>query len=165
MKKILLFLSFLFTVSVSPAQQKVDYTKKGAPMPNFYVNRTDGGYVIPSLLKKGAAVLIMMFSPECEHCAHTIDSLKSIRSLFKTTQILLVAEERHKDLMQGFIEHENLKDDPLFKYIGTNKGELIAAIYTNKILPQLNFYDANHKLVKILDGNEYHLEDVKKYAK
>lgn len=164
MKNILL-VTTLFLVSIASfGQQKIDYKKRGAPIPEFYINRTDGGYIIPSQLKKGKPVMIMIFSPECDHCGHMVDSLKMIRKQFKTTQLILVAEERNKKLMEGFIEHEDIKEDALFKNIGTNKGELIAAIYTNKILPQITFYDANHKLVKILDGN-YTLEDVKRYVK
>lgn len=148
----------------APAQAAPSFTKKGSPIPNFYINRTDGGYLIPQHLKKGKPVMIMIFSPECDHCGFFVDSLKTIREQFKTTQVVLVAEERHKDKMQGFIDHLKINNDPLFKLVGTNKGELIAAIYTNKILPQLVFYDAQHKLVKIFDGH-YTLGDVAKYVK
>lgn len=164
MKKISFFVfALLFTLS-SFAQQKIDYQKKGSPMPNFYVNRMDGGYIISSHLKKGKPVMIMIFSPQCEHCAYIIDSLKTVRDDVKTTQMLFVAEERNKEYMEGFMETTKIKGDAMFRNIGTNKGELIYAIYTNKILPQITFYDANHKLVKIFDGN-YQFADVKKYLK
>jgi thiol-disulfide isomerase/thioredoxin len=164
MKQILLLAALLITTNSFAQQTAVNYQKKGAPMPNFYVDRTDGGYLIPSLLKKGKPVMIMIFSPQCEHCAYVIDSIKLSREDFKTTQLIIVAEERNKEFMEGFIEKAQIKGDALFKNIGTNKGELIAAIYTNKILPQLVFYDANHKLVKIFDGN-YKFSEVKPYIK
>ena len=160
-----MLLLLALTVSISAvAQQKTDYQKKGAPMPNFYVSRMDGGYIIPSLLKKNKPVMIMIFSPQCEHCAYIIDSIKAVRNDIKNTQLVFVAEERNKEYMNGFMETTKIKDDALFKNIGTNKGELIYAIYTNKILPQITFYDASHKLVKIFDGN-YHFADVKNYFK
>ena len=169
MKQVLTLMALLLCTYWGIAQQKaqpvkVDYTKKGAALPHFYINKTDGGYIIPQLLKKGKPVMILIFSPECDHCGVVLDSIKTIREKFKTTQVILVAEERHKDKMVGFIEKEEIKNDPLFKNIGTNKGELIAAIYTNKILPQIVFYDANHKLVKILDGH-YTLADIIPYVK
>lgn len=164
MKKISSLAFALIWVLTSFAQQQTDYQKKGAPMPNFYVNKTDGGYIIPSQLKKGKPVMIMIFSPQCEHCAYIIDSLKTVRNDVKNTQLIFVAEERNKEYMQGFMEATKIKGDAFFKNIGTNKGELIYAIYTNKILPQITFYDAGHKLVKIFDGN-YQFSDVKKYLK
>lgn len=133
-------------------------------MPNFYINKTDGGYIMPNHLKKGKPVMIMIFSPQCEHCTYIIDSLKTVREEIKTTQMIFIAEERNKEYMEAFMEKENMKNDVLFKNTGTNKGELIYAIYTNKILPQITFYDADHKLVKIFDGN-YQFADVKKYLK
>jgi hypothetical protein len=156
------FTLLLFAVSVT-AQQKIDFKKKGSPLPNFYLQRTDGGYLIPGHLKKGKPIMVMIFSPECEHCGHVTDSLKQMRTLFKNTQIVMVAEERNKHLMKGFVEHEALKNDPLFKNIGVDNN-LIIALYTNEILPQLIFYDAHHKLVKIFDG-QYKLEEVKPYIK
>lgn len=155
---ILSFLSFpLFA-------QKTDYKKPGAPIPMFVLQKSNGGYLIPSHLKKNKPVMIMIFSPQCEHCGTVIDSLKNIRTAIKETQMIFVAEERNKEFMQGFIAHEGIGADALFKNIGVNKGELIAALYTHKILPQLIFYDEHHQLVKILDG-QYGFEEVRKYLK
>ncbi len=66
--------------------------------------------------------------------------------------------------MPAFVARTKTKDDPIFGTIGTNRGELIAAIYTNKILPQIVFYDNYHKLIKIFDG-QYLFKDVAKYIK
>ncbi|HTN47387.1 MAG TPA: thioredoxin fold domain-containing protein [Flavipsychrobacter sp.] len=162
--KLTLLLSMIAFVAASFAQQKTDFTKKGAPLPNFYINRTDGGYIIPNLLKKSKPVMIVIFSPQCDHCEFMVDSLRGVRDQFQSTQLVMVAEDRHKDFMDGFMEKTKIKGDALFKNIGTNKGELIAAIYTNKMLPQIVFYDANHKLVKIFDG-QYKFADVAKYIK
>lgn len=164
MKKISFVAFALFFVLNSFAQQKTDYQKKGAPMPNFHISKMDGGYIIPAHLKKGKPVMIMIFSPQCEHCAYVMDSLRNARDLVKTTQMIFVAEERNREYMNAFMEKEKMKGDAFFKNTGTNKGELIFAIYTNKILPQITFYDANHRLVTIFDGN-YSFADVKKHLK
>jgi len=163
MKPIILFFSLTF-LSFPLFAQKMDYKKPGAPIPMFVLQKTNGGYLIPSHLKKNKPVMIMIFSPQCEHCGTVIDSLKNIRATIKETQMVFVAEERNKEFMQGFIAHEGIGADVLFKNIGVNKGELIAALYTNKILPQLIFYNEQHQLVKILDG-QYGFEEVRKYLK
>ncbi len=165
MKNLLLLIATICISFNSIAQQKrMSYTSIGAPIPNFVISKTNGGTLATQQLKAGKPVMIMIFSPECDHCEHFVDSMKGIKSKFKTTQLIMVAEERHKAQMPGFIAKTKIKSDPLFSNIGTNRGELIGAIYTNKVLPQIVFYDANHKLVKIFDG-QYLLKDVAKYIK
>lgn len=154
----------LFLIAHLSFAQGIDYKKQGAPLPPFLIEKTAGGSYKGSQLKAGKPIMIMIFSPECDHCEHMIDSLKTIEDLFKTTQVVLVAEDRNKKFMPGFAKKLNLLEDRLFKTLGTNKGELIAAIYTQKILPQITFYDSRHKLVKIFDGI-YTLEELKKYIK
>lgn len=163
MKYLFSVVALLLITNVGFAQG-VNYKKVGAPMPTFFVDKTAGGSYNSTQLKKGKPVMIMIFSPECDHCEHMIDSLKQNEALFKTTQVVLVAEDRNKKYMPDFAKKLNLLQDPLFKDVGTNKGELIFAIYTQKILPQITFYDSRHKLVKIFDGI-YTLNDIKKYIK
>jgi len=161
MKSLISFAALLFITQLSFAQ-RIDYKKQGAPMPPFLIEKTTGGNFTDAQLAAGKPVMIMIFSPECDHCEHMIDSLKSIEALFKTTQVVLVAEERNKERMPEFALKHKLIQDRLFKNLGTNRGELIAAVYTQKVLPQILFYDSHHKLVKIFDGN-YALQELKPY--
>lgn len=163
MKHLLSFAALILIAHLSFAQG-IDYKKRGAPLPPFLIEKTAGGTYTNTQLKAGKPVMVMIFSPECDHCEHMIDSLKQNEALFKTTQVVLVAEDRNKKFMPDFAKKLNLYQDRLFKNIGTNKGELIFAIYTQKILPQITFYDSKHKLVKIFDGI-YTLADLKKYIK
>ncbi|RYG46226.1 MAG: redoxin domain-containing protein [Chitinophagaceae bacterium] len=160
MKKILSFAALFFAIAmISFAQQKVappkkiDYKKKGAPVPPFRIEKTAGGTLTNANLKPGKPVMVLIFSPQCDHCEHTMDSLKKVADQFKNTQLLLVAEDRNKEFMKDFIKKTDIGTHPLFQKIGTNKGELIFSIYTYKILPQVNIYNDKHRLVQTLDGN------------
>jgi len=139
--------------TLPPAPKKIDYKKKGAPLPPFRIDKTAGGVLTNANLKSGKPVMVMIFSPQCDHCEHMMDSLKQVSDLFHATQLLLVAEDRNKEHMKGFIKKTDIGTHPLFQQIGTNKGELIFSIYTYKILPQVNIYDSRHRLVRTLDGN------------
>lgn len=103
-------------------------------------------------LKPGKPVMMMIFHPLCEHCNYVIDSLKKYQPLFKNTQLVLVAEDRNKEYMKAFIDKAGIRDNVLFRNIGTEKGNLIYYLYTYEILPQVNFYDKNHKLVHSFTG-------------
>jgi len=136
----------------APNKEQVTYRKKGAPIPPFVLEKTLGGTFTNTNLKPGKPVMLMIFHPLCEHCNYTFDSLKKYQYLFKNTQLVLVAEDRNKEYMKNFIEKAGIKDNVLFKNIGTERGRLIYYLYTYEILPQVNFYDKNYKLVESFTG-------------
>ena len=146
------FLPLLLVAQNAPNRQKMDYHKPGAPIPPFVLQKTAGGTFTNTQLKKGKPVMLMIFSPQCDHCEHMIDSLKQMEARFKETQLVLVAEDRNRQLMSGFIEKTGIGGHPLFRNIGTEKGNLIAYIYNYRILPQVNFYNENYKLVHSFSG-------------
>ena len=129
-----------------------DYRKIGAPMPPFVLQKTAGGTFTNTNLKPGKRTMLMIFSPQCEHCAYTIDSLKRNAAMFKNTQFVLVAEDRNKQYMKDFIRKADIGSHPLFKNTGTEKGNLIYYIYNYQVLPQVNFYNRNNKLEKSFTG-------------
>ena len=129
-----------------------DYRKIGAPMPPFVLQKTAGGTFTNTNLKPGKRTMLMIFSPQCEHCAYTIDSLKRNAAMFKNTQFVLVAEDRNKQYMKDFIRKADIGSHPLFKNTGTEKGNLIYYIYNYQVLPQVNFYNSNNKLEKSFTG-------------
>jgi len=158
MRKIVCLLGCLLMLANDTVAQKKmvpnqpDYRKIGAPLPPFVLQKTTGGAFTNTNLKPGKPVMMMIFSPQCEHCAYTIDSIKNNAALFKNTQLVLVAEDRNKQYMKGFISKVNIGANPLFKNIGTERGNLVYYIYNYQILPQVNFYNSNNKLEKSFTG-------------
>lgn len=136
----------------APTKEQLTYRKKGAPIPPFVLNKAYGGTFTNTQLKPGKPVMMMIFHPLCDHCNYVIDSLKKYQPLFQNTQLVLVAEDRNKEYMKPFIEKMGIKDNVLFKNIGTEKGNLIYYLYTYEILPQINFYDKNYKLTHSFTG-------------
>lgn len=136
----------------APTKEQIMYRKKGASIPPFVLQKTMGGTFTNTNLKVGKPVMLMIFHPLCEHCNYVLDSLKKYESMFKNTQLVLIAEDRNKEYMKGFIDKAGIKDNVLFKNIGTEKGNLIYYLYTYEILPQVNFYDKNYKLQHSFTG-------------
>ncbi|MBS1782903.1 MAG: redoxin domain-containing protein [Bacteroidetes bacterium] len=136
----------------APNKEQLNYRKKGARIPPFVLEKTLGGTFTNINLKPNKPVMLMIFHPLCEHCSYTFDSLRKYKSQFKNTQLVMVAEDRNKDYMKGFIKKMNLKNEPLFQNIGTEKGNLIYYLYTYEVLPQVNFYDKNYKLIQTFTG-------------
>jgi hypothetical protein len=153
MKYIAAVALFLFAAGTTSAQPRVDFKVKGAPMPPFSLEKANGSTITNKVLQKGKPVLLMIFSPQCEHCEHTIDSLKNMTGSFAHTQLLLVTEARNKPELKGFLKKTGLDTSRVFRNVGLDKSNLIPYIYTFQLLPQFNIYNAQHKLVKSFAGN------------
>jgi thiol-disulfide isomerase/thioredoxin len=163
MKKLLaafLFLTFIPCLSFAqapkePARPKgaMDYRVPGSPIPPFGIETQGGGVFTHLQLQQNKPVWLMIFSPQCEHCGQTMDSLRNISGKLRNNQFVLVAEARNKEFMKGFMDHMRLNNDPLFRVIGTDKANLIYELYNYQVLPQLLIYNSRHKLVKTFYGN------------
>ena len=134
------------------AQPKVDYRKKGASIPPFVIEQLNGRLLTNSILKKGKSVVLVIFSPLCDHCATALDTLQRFGESLKNTQLILLTEAFNKPDLQNFLPTHGFDKEPLFKNIGLDRGNLVSYIYTYGLLPQFNVYNTQHKLVKTFTG-------------
>jgi len=163
MKWLLLLPCYLLPF-VLQAQPKTDYKKMGASLPPFVIQKADGTSFNEQSLQKGKAVMVMIFSPQCDHCEHYIDSMKALIPMLKNTQVVFVTEARNKDGLKDFVQKKSLQKIPAFRQAGYDKGNLIYFIYTYQLLPQINLYDTRHKLVKTFTGN-FPMDSLQLYIK
>ncbi len=144
------------------AQLKTDFKKAGAPIPDFVIIKPDGKTITNKALKAGKPVLLMIFSPECEHCMQILDTMKRMTANMQKTQLILVTEARNKQLLKDFIEKKELDKHPAFQQIGWDKANLIFYIYTYQMLPQINVYNSDHKLTRTFTGT-FSLDSLTQY--
>lgn len=158
MKSVLLFvLLFGLALPVTAQQrlaprQRVNYRAVGAPVPPFTIEKWDGTAYTNAALKPNKAVMIVIFSPDCDHCEHAIDSLKGMKDKLANMQLVFVCEAIHKSNVKPFVQKVGMAADKQFANAGIDKGGLIPNIYTNKMLPQIMLYNTKHRLAKIFDG-------------
>jgi thioredoxin-related protein len=101
-------------------------------------------------LPKKKPVMLMIFSPDCDHCKHeTEDLLKNI-DLFDKTEIVM-ATMMPFDSMMKFREKYKLAD---YKNIivGQDTHFFLAPFYKISYLPFLAFYDKKGKLISFFQG-------------
>lgn len=153
MKKGLALIFCLLWASLSGAQSKQDFRKKGAPIPPFTIEQPDGKHFNNSALKSGKPVLVAIFSPQCDHCAIALDSLQHFGKSLNNTSIILVSEARHQVHVKEFLKTNGFDKVPAYRMAGIDKENLIYYIYNYGLLPQFNIYDARHQLVKSFSGN------------
>lgn len=143
-------------------QSKTDYKKPGAAIPAFTIEKADGKVFTNTVLSKGKPAIIMIFSPECDHCVKMLDTMKSFAADMKKTEMVLVTEARNKASLKEFVEKHELGAIPAFQQIGWDKGNLIYYIYTFQLLPQVNVYNDKHQLMRTFSGT-FSLDSLKQY--
>jgi len=159
MKSVLFFilvLGFVLPVKAQQQQQqqarRVNYHAIGAPLPAFTLEKWDGTAYSSTALKPNKAVMIVIFSPDCDHCEHAIDSLMGMKDKLANTQLVFVCEAIHKSAVKPFVKKVGMVADKQFANAGIDKSGLIPNIYTNKMLPQIMLYNSKHQLAQVFDG-------------
>jgi len=162
MKTAFLSISLFLLCCTGFAQTKIDYRKKGAPIPAFGIEALNGKIISNAVLKANKPVMLVIFSPDCPHCIHALDTLKGLTDQLKDIQLVLLTEEVHKAQLEDFLKKSELDKNPSFKYVGTDKSHLIYLIYAYGMLPQFTIYDSKHSLVKTFSGI-FPLDSLKMY--
>lgn len=145
---------FLFILLANTAfAQSVAGTKKIAP---FKMQLTNGQQYTSAQLAKGPVVLIY-FSPDCEHCqAFTKDLIKNY-PVVANKQVIMVTFQA-MDMLKPFVTQYNLN-----KYLNLKVGTegtsyVVQHYYQIRSFPYIAIYDKNGNLVKTYEGEQPHAE-------
>ncbi len=122
--------------------------KRFPNVPPFKLLLTDSSthYTKEDLPKK-KAVMLMLFSPECDHCKHeteeiinNIDALKKVQIIMSTTLPF--------DKMLTFYNNYDLKRfDNII--VGKDAGYMLPVFYEIRHLPFLAFYNKRKELISV----------------
>lgn len=120
-------------------------------LPAFNILEQDSTTVFNTgKLPSGNPIILMYFSPDCEHCQHmTEDILKNMDSLKQTTFVMLTALPFDK--MRNFYQYYKLGN---YKNItvGRDYEFFFSRHYGSQYVPYLAIYDRHKRLVKVFDG-------------
>ena len=114
-------------------------------------------------LQKNQPVLIMVFSPDCDHCQHQMEELLIDIESLKDVQIVLATPEPF-DKMKAFNERYNLSKYPNIR-IGRDTKYVLPPFYRMRNLPFLALYNKKGNLITAYDGNAKTADLVKAFEK
>ena len=139
---VLIYAIFLGNLSAQ-AQTIVEPAYKRIPtMPPFSLQlASDSSLFTKVQLKKKKPVVIMIFSPDCDHCIHaTEDLIKNIKS-FKNTEIVFVSSLSFESI-QKFYRDLNLQ---AYKniHVGYDSKRFLSSFYEIRSFPSIFLYDKN----------------------
>ena len=163
----LVFLFCLGTVSAAMAQKDTVLAppyKRFPNVPPIKLLLTDSTTVLTKEgLDKKRPTMLMLFSPDCDHCKHETEELIKRISDFKDVQIIMATPmpfERMKEYYNtyGLSKYKNIK-------MGRDAGFMLPVFYNIRSFPFLAFYNKKQELISVFEGSmpiEKVLEELKK---
>lgn len=109
-----------------------------------YISKTD--------IRKNRKVLLMFFSPECEHCKHQIQDILADFGKFKDIEIVMATFQPF-DEMKKFYTYYRIGDHPNIK-IGRDEKYFLPPYYKMQNLPYLALYNKNGQYITHFEGNQ-----------
>ncbi len=122
------------------------------PLPQFSLLLADSATAYTKAhLPKGKQVLVMLFSPDCDHCKKETATIKANIKDFRNTHVLMVTSQPiHK--MRAFCDEFGLSE-----YKGITVGQDSRFFFPNyykiRFFPFLVFYDKKDRYRKHFEGS------------
>lgn len=136
--------------AVNP-NDRTDYHLVGAPMPSIWVVTATGDVITDTMLRNDANLFVMMFNPTCEHCEDMTRDIEHHIGLFKNSQIVLMAAPMMGPYLEYFDKTTHYTQFPSLK-VGIDSAKFIDRTYNYVMLPQINVYSKDRKLIKSFSG-------------
>lgn len=135
----------------APYVSDTNFKEMGAPMPNLRVVYPNKVEYTSADLKNDANLIMMLFNPTCEHCEDMTFAIEKNIDLFKNSHVLLIAAPTMGPYLEYFENGTRVKNFPKIKY-GLDSSDIINRLFTFEMLPQVNVYNADRKLIKTFTG-------------
>ena len=152
MKKLLpafLLIAF-FALSTAATAQQAPYLAKPY-VPDFYILGTDSSTIFnKATIKKGKPVMIILFSPDCDHCQKQTASITKNIKAFDGVEIVM-ATYQPVFKAKAFAAQYKLNTYPNF-YVGRDVMYFFGPYYQLKSAPFIAIYNKDQKLIKAFDG-------------
>lgn len=152
MKYLFLFFFICFaTAAFAQQDTSLPAYKRYPTIPGLQLFLTDSTKYTKENIPKKKQVLLMLFSPDCEHCQHEAEQIVANKEALKNTHIIMASTFpifRVKEFAEkyGLNEMENvvMTKDPFY---------LLVSFYAIRSLPYLALYNKNGKLIQTFEGN------------
>ena len=149
------FFAILFTfvglTSFSQADTTVPY-KRFPTLPPFQLLALDSSSTITKEnLQKDKPVLIMFFSPDCDHCKHQVEDMLKDMSIFNDIQLVMASFQPFEQIKAFNEKYQLAKYKNL--YIGRDTKYFLPPFYRMYNLPYLALYNSKGDLITTFEGN------------
>lgn len=151
MKNWLLSALALVMINVSFAQSENPPYKQNRKLPDFELQTVSNGNFTTAKIKKNTPVIIMFFSPSCDHCIHQFEAMKKRITQFKNYQIIMPTIQPIEEVAAFNKKYELQKHPNIIT--GQDTKYFFPPFFQIANFPYLAFYDKNQKLISTHEGN------------
>jgi len=136
----------------SPALPEAPYLKNPGFPPIRLLQVDSVHFVTKDDIKKNHKILLMFFSPECEHCKHQTSDILADFSKFKDIEIVMATFQPF-DEMKTFYSYYRIGDHSNI-LMGRDEKYMLPPFYRMKSLPYLALYDKKGQYITSFEGNQ-----------
>ncbi|MEP6713398.1 MAG: thioredoxin domain-containing protein [Ferruginibacter sp.] len=153
MKTLLSLLLVLSTAfSASAQQDTLPVYQRFPTVPPFkIITLPDSSQFSKDDLKKNKATVIMIFSPDCEHCQRATKDLQKHIDLFKNVQIIM-ASPLDLDIIKRFYVAYNIAAYPNI-IMGRDGSYFLGSFFKITNFPSIFVYDKKGNFVQKFEGD------------
>jgi hypothetical protein len=136
-----------------PPEDSLPY-RKYPTLPAFKILEMDSSTVFNTYdIPEGKPTVLMLFSPDCDHCKHLTEKLTSGMDSLKDVQIYMMTPVSSITELRDFYVKYHLADYKNIKIVGRDTDFFFFSFYGARFVPYLALYDKHKKLIKTLDTN------------
>lgn len=151
MKNRLLVIICALGLSSVFAQTDIPPYKQNKNIPVFSLQQVNNSVFSTTKLKKNVPVIIMFFSPGCEHCIHQFEDMQKRMAELKNYQIVMATYQPIEELAEfnkkyGISRYPNI-------FTGRDTAYFLPPFYQIRNFPHLAFYNKAGKLIYSSEGN------------
>jgi thioredoxin-related protein len=155
LKTVLLLVTFIIFGNVLFAQSPTDslprYKRIPTAPPFKLIVAPDSVVFIKDQLKKKRATIVMVFSPDCDHCVHSTEDLLAHYNLFKKVQIVMATSLAYSHVKKFYVDLK-LSNYPNVK-VGWDASYFLGAYYEVRSFPAIFLYDKKGNFKQAFDAN------------
>ncbi|MDX2046690.1 MAG: hypothetical protein SFU87_07870 [Chitinophagaceae bacterium] len=152
MKRIILLLVVVIISETAAAQNDSIAPYLRVPvLPQFSILKTDSvTWITKTDLKTGIPTIIMLFSPDCDHCQKQTEIITANIKLLGNTQIVMTTYQP-MEKMRWFNEKYGLAKYPNI-YLGRDVKYFFGPFFRIRFAPFIAIYDRSESLFKVYEG-------------
>ena len=121
-------------------------------IPDFSIyNAKDSSLTTREVLKKKRPTLIILFSPDCNHCQHETKAIEANMDKFSKVNIVMITDLHYAD-MKAFYKEYDIASYPEI-IMGKEAKYYLPLFYNVKFLPAMFVYDKKGHFKKAFEGS------------
>lgn len=153
MKKIicLVLCSYLFVSAKAQADSTLIYLRFPTVPPFSIIKVPDSTRFTKDNLQKKKATVIIIFSPDCDHCQHATKELTANIGLFKKAQIVMASSLEYSYLKK-FYEEYKIAEHPNI-IMGRDPSYFFGTFFRVRSFPAIFVYDKKGNFIQSFDGS------------